>query len=166
MATAGIKEIKISNTNYLIEPTVYTTTKESAATATYTADLANFQLFNGVVVTVRFATTNNADATLNINGTGAKPIYYNGTKLTANKLPALHLYPLVYDTSVDTNGGWRLVGDLDTNTQSNYGNITTAGKIGTTADLAVYTTTGGLVTAGTLATYMKVCFLSSLTPVM
>ena len=152
MATNGIKEVKISNTNYLIEPTVYTTTKESAATATYTADLTNFELFNGVVVTVRFATTNNANATLNINETGAKPIYYNGAKLTANKLPALHLYPLVYDTSIDTNGGWRLVGDLDTNTQSNYGNITTAGKIGTTADLAVYTTTGGLVTAGSLAT--------------
>ena len=47
---------------------------------------------------------------------------------------------------------WELVGDLDTNTQSAYGNITTGGKIGTTADLAVYTTTGGLVTAGTLKT--------------
>lgn len=153
MAEQGIKEIKIDNTQYLIEPTIYTAVSQTSASATFTAALTNFQLFDGALVAVKFNATNNANATLNINSTGAKPIYYNNAKITANQLKANHTYTLSYVKSLNSNnGGWELIGDLDTNTQSNYGNITTSGKIGTTADLAVYTTTDGLVTAGTLKT--------------
>ena len=111
MATNGIKEIKVSNTNYLIEPTLYTTIKQTSAAATFTADLANFELFTGVTVAVKFGVTNNGSATLNINGTGAKAIYYEGAAIAASKLKAQHTYVFTY------NGAqWELIGDLDTDT--------------------------------------------------
>lgn len=111
MATNGIKEIKVSNTNYLIEPTLYTTIKQTSAAATFTADLANFELFTGVTVAVKFGVTNNDSATLNINGTGAKAIYYEGAAIAASKLKAKHTYVFTYNGTQ-----WELIGDLDTNT--------------------------------------------------
>lgn len=144
MATKGIKEISLgTNDSYLIEPTLYTTIKQTSTATAFTADLDKFQLFKGVTVAVKFGAnvTNNASATLNINETGAKAIYYEGAAITASKLKAKHTYVFTYNGTQ-----WELVGDLDTNTQSNYGNITTSGKIGTGNNLVV--TSSGTVQAG------------------
>jgi len=98
MATKGIREIAITNdSNYLIEPTLYTTVNQTSAVTTFTADLDKFELFNGVTVAVKFGVTNNASATLNINGTGAKAIYYEGAAITASKLKAKHTYVFTYN---------------------------------------------------------------------
>jgi hypothetical protein len=86
MAIKGIKEITIGNNNYLIEPTLYTKVNQTSAATTFTADLDKFELFKGVTIAVKFGVTNNANATLNINGTGAKAIYYEGVAIAADKL--------------------------------------------------------------------------------
>ena len=112
MATQGIKEIQVESTKYLIEPTLFTTIKDTSTASAYVADLTNFQLFNGVQVSVKFnQLNNNANATLNINGTGAKKIYYAGGGLPAGMFHDYHTYNFIYDSSLDSsNGGWRLVG--------------------------------------------------------
>lgn len=98
MATNGIKEIKIDSTNYLIEPTLYTSAAlASGETSVYVATLDNFELFNGVAVNVKFSADVSAGATLNINSTGGKPIYYNGASIAANTLIGGNTYTLIYN---------------------------------------------------------------------
>jgi len=67
-----IDRIKVGNTTHLIEPTLY---KNSAGTASaITAAVSDFVLIEGATVYVKITTTNNANATLNVNSTGAKAI--------------------------------------------------------------------------------------------
>ena len=104
------------NTTHLIEPTLY-----AAATATtsnnvtvYTASFnTNFELVDGVCVQVKCPnSTNTAGATLN-----NKKIYYENSPIAAGVLQAEHVYSFVYVASLDSNnGGWNLVGDIDTDT--------------------------------------------------
>lgn len=48
-------------------------------------DNPNWELIPGSIITVKFTITNTAsNVTLNVNNTGAKPIYYNGTVYTSN----------------------------------------------------------------------------------
>ena len=56
-----------------------------------------------------------ASPTLNVNGTGAKPIVYRGSAIAAGYLAANRVYEFVYD---GTN--YALVGDIDTNTNTTY----------------------------------------------
>lgn len=118
MANNGIKEIKVSNTNYLIEPTLLGTCGTAATTAIKDVTLANFELFDNVQIAVKFTTTNTAAVSglkLRVNSSNAndaKPIKYRGGNLpAASILTANHIYNFVYD---GTN--WELVGDLDTDT--------------------------------------------------
>lgn len=109
---AYISTIEITNDNsYLIEPTLYIAPSKNGAA--YTATLTNFSLATGVTVQAKFAATNDANATLNVNSTGAKEIHYNGTKITASQFKANHVYTLVYDGTQ-----WQVVGDIDTNTNT------------------------------------------------
>ena len=60
---------------------------------------------------MKFTVTNTAaNPTLNVNNTGAKPIVYRGSAISAGYLAANRVYEFVYD---GTN--WNLMGDLDTN---------------------------------------------------
>ena len=158
MATNGVKEIKVSNTNYLIEPTLYTTIKQTSAAATFTADLANFELFTGVTVAVKFGVTNNGSATLNINGTGAKAIYYEGAAIAASKLKAKHTYVFTYNGTQ-----WELIGDLDTDTNTHrpiqvngtevLGNNTTALNLKNGDNVSITNNSGTVTIAATDTTY-------------
>ena len=123
---AYINTVNIGETDYLIEPTLYIA--PSLSGTAYTASLTNFTLDTGVTVQAKFATTNPASATLNINSTGAKAIYYNNAAAPASLLKVNHIYTLVFDGTY-----WQIVGDIDTNTQSAYGNINTSGQIGQTS---------------------------------
>ena len=59
-----------------------------AATAAKTAACEGFTLAEGVLVAVEFANKNTkAGCTLNINGTGAKAVYYNGAAVDGKALP-------------------------------------------------------------------------------
>lgn len=82
----------------------------AAATAAKVANCPYFVLAKNNFILVRFTVTNTAaNATLNVNSTGAKPIKYRNAPVNANQLAANRAYLMVYD---GTN--WVIVGDLDT----------------------------------------------------
>lgn len=90
--------------------THYAACDTAAATAAKVVTLTNFTLVAGARIAVKFTVTNTvANPTLNVNGTGAKAIYYRGAAIDASKLAAGRIYEFVYD---GTN--YELVGDTDT----------------------------------------------------
>lgn len=84
----------------------------AAATAAKTVACTGWILVKGSAITVKFTVTNTAaNPTLNVNGTGAKPIYYRGAAISAGYLAAGRTYLFVY------NGAqFDMVGDFNTNT--------------------------------------------------
>ncbi len=101
----------------------------AAATAAKTVSCTGFTLITGAEITVFFNTTNTAtNPTLNVNNTGAKPIFYRGAAISAGFLAANRIYNFRY-----TGSAYSLVGDINTNTT--YSNMTgatasAAGKAG------------------------------------
>lgn len=92
----------------------YGTCSTAAATVAKTVAVSGFVLEVGATATVKFSYSNTAsNPTLNVNSTGAKPIYYNGVAITSSYLVANRVYTFVYD---GTN--YLVVGDIDTNTNS------------------------------------------------
>lgn len=74
-----------------------------------------FDLKTGSEITVKFTVTNKAkNPTLNVNSTGAKPIYYRGAAISASYLAANRTYTFRYNGSQ-----YDLVGDVNTNTDVN-----------------------------------------------
>lgn len=91
-----------------IIPLNYGTCSTAAGTAAKVVSLSGFKLQTGAEVTVRFTVTNTAsNPTLNVNGTGAKPIRYLGAAVAAGYLAAGRIYRLLYDGSY-----WNIVGDI------------------------------------------------------
>ena len=81
----------------------------SGSTAAKTASLSNFRLVIGARVTVRFNYANTAtNPTLNVNATGAKPIYYKSSNIPAWLIPQYAVLELVYSGSY-----WYVAGDID-----------------------------------------------------
>ena len=94
--------------------THYSTCSTAAATAGKTVALTGFTLTTGSRVMVKFTVTNTASSpTLNVNSTGAAPIMYRGSAISAGYLAANRVYEFVYD---GTN--WELVGDINTDTNT------------------------------------------------
>lgn len=88
----------------------YGTCSTPATTAEKTVDCTGFGLVFGAEITVRFTVTNTAaNPTLNVGGTGAKPIYYHGATITAGYLAANRTYIFRYNGTQ-----WELVGDVNT----------------------------------------------------
>lgn len=155
-----IDSVNVGGTPYKIQETSYIA--PSLSGTAYTAALANFTLATGATVQAKFSATNPDNATLNVNSTGAKNIFYNNAKIIANQFKANHTYTLVYDGTQ-----WQLVGDIDTNTQtvtgvkgnseSNYrtGNVNiTATNIGLgnveNTALSTWTGSSNVATVGTI----------------
>ena len=101
----------------------------AAATAAKTATISGFKLFTGAVAYIKFSIKNTAaNPTLNISGTGAKAIQYQGAAISSSYLNANRTYAFVYDGSV-----YQLIGDINTDTKySVFTGATTsaAGKTG------------------------------------
>lgn len=101
----------------------------AAATAAKTATISGFKLFTGAVAYIKFSVKNTAaNPTLNISGTGAKAIQYQGAAISWAYLKANHTYAFVYDGSV-----YQVIGDINTNTTYSAfkgATATAAGKIG------------------------------------
>ncbi len=97
--------------------THYGTCSTAAATVAKVVSCTGFTLVTGARIEVKFTVTNTAASpTLNVNSTGAKPIFYRGAAITAGYLEAKRLYTFVYD---GTN--YELVGDINTNTTNSCG---------------------------------------------
>lgn len=70
---------------------------------------SNFSLSSGAKITVKFSSTNTASSpTLNVNETGAIPIYYRGSNIEAGYLISNSIRDFVYDGSV-----YQIIGDLE-----------------------------------------------------
>lgn len=110
MANA-INSLNFNNNTYTFT-LPYGTCSTAAGTAAKTVDVDNFSLEMGARVLVKFTITNTAASpTLNVEGTGAKAIYYRGSAINAGVLAANRTYEFVYNGTQ-----WDLIGDLDTNT--------------------------------------------------
>lgn len=118
---------------YLIEPRLYATAGGTASALT--AGINNFELMNGAYVNIKVSTVA-ANATLNVNDTGAKDIYYNDVQISANMLTEGNIYTFIYD-----GNHWNVVGDI---TGKNI-------LIGTTSEWA--TKVNYSVPAGTILIY-------------
>ena len=87
-----------------------------AAVEAKTVDCVGFTLATGSRITVKFASGNSAaNPTLNVNGTGAKAIFYHNASVAADAIAAGKVYELVYDGTQ-----YQLVGDLNTDTDTTY----------------------------------------------
>lgn len=76
-----------------------------------TVNCPGFKLFTGAEITVKFINGNTANnPTLNVDATGAKPMYYRGAPIPSSGLPKNSTYTFRYD---GTN--YDLVGYIDTN---------------------------------------------------
>lgn len=98
----------------------YGTCSTAAATTAKVVACTGFALVVGAKIDVKFTITNTAsNPTLNVNNTGAKPIYYRGSAISAGYLAANRTYCFRYNGTQ-----WDLVGDLNTNTT--YGVVSTS----------------------------------------
>ena len=110
--------------------THYGTCSTAAATAAKVVSCANFTLATGARIIVKFTVTNtakNSTVTLNVNNTGAKPIYYrgSGTAWSNGVLAANRTYEFVYNGSQyefisDIDTGSNNVGQTNTTTNASY----------------------------------------------
>lgn len=92
------------NSIHRIQPTLFATA--GGTSTALTAGISNFELAAGVYVNIKVSTVG-ANATLNVNNTGAKPIYYNGAAINANTLSEDNIYTLIY-----TGTNWEIIGDI------------------------------------------------------
>ena len=99
----------------------YGTCTTAAATTAKTATLNNYVLKTNGVVAIRFTYDVPASATLNINGKGAKAIYYNNAAIAANVIKAGDTATFIY------NGSYYMLLAVDktTITNSGSGNVVT-----------------------------------------
>ena len=127
--------------------THYGTCSTAAATAAKVVSCSGFTLATGARIIVKFTQTNtatNSGVTLNVNNTGAKPIYYrgSGTAWSNGVLAANRTYEFVYNGSQyefisDIDTGSNNVGQTNTTTNASYpmlfryNNNTTNGTSGT-----------------------------------
>ena len=75
----------------------YGISETPAATAAKTATLAEYSLTKNGIVAVKFTTSVPANATLNINSKGAKPIFYRGKAIVAGVINAGDVATFIYD---------------------------------------------------------------------
>ena len=68
----------------------------AASTIAKTVTISNYKLTKNGIVSIRFSYDVPADATLNINSTGAKSIYYNGVAITDNIIKARDTATFIY----------------------------------------------------------------------
>ncbi len=138
--------IKLTGTKPVIamnaSGTLTGTSDTAAGTAAKTVTLASGQTFtltSGAVAYVKFTNTNTAaNPTLNINGTGAKPIYLNGAAIPANYLDSYVQYKFTYNgTQFVCNNTFQRVLTI---TNNSYGS--TAGNYNQTYNSGSWNWTG------------------------
>lgn len=117
-----INQIKVGNIEYAIAASAYAECATTGNTAEKIANICTdndntstlFTLIKGVSVNVKFTNSNTAaKPTLNVNGTGAKPIYFNGYNIPTYQLRNGRIYTFVYNGTT-----WDLIGDCFTGSGS------------------------------------------------
>ena len=75
----------------------YATCSTDESTAAKVGTLSSYALTVGGIVAVKFTNAVSANATLNINGKGAKNMFYRGAKITAGVIKAGDIVTFIYD---------------------------------------------------------------------
>ena len=126
----------------------YGTCSTDAATAAKVVTLSNYALVTGGFVSVKFTYAVPASATMNINGKGAKAIYYAGAAITAGIISAGDTATFIY------NGSQYHLVSIDRSAIGVKGNAESAYRHGnvniTPANIGALSTSGGTVT-GTIS---------------
>lgn len=138
-----IDRINTGEGTHLIEPTLFAVTSGTASALT--ATITNFELVAGVTITLQMHTNNSDAASLSINNSESKPIYYRGAAVTANILKQNNIYNLVYDGST-----WHIIGEKLANNEMVLPHKLTFGAGGVyeydgSADVTVPVYTGGII---------------------
>lgn len=95
----------------------YGTCSTAAATVAKEVACTGFTLVTGARIIVKFTVTNTAESpTLNVNSTGAKPIYYRSAAISKGYLAANRTYEFVYNGTQ-----YELVGDVNINSTGECG---------------------------------------------
>ena len=109
--------LTLSNTTFSETfPIYYARPNETSATATLTATISNFPsaYADGIMIALRMPFNNSASSTLNVNGIGAKPVYYANNTTTATRWgPSGCVALLVYETTTASTGCWKAVYSWD-----------------------------------------------------
>ena len=137
-----ISKVNVDGTTHSIASSAYGVCNTAAATAAKTVSMSSFNTpINGMTIHVYFTYSNTASSpTLNVNTTGAKPIYryYNKTPGTtpANSWQAGELVSLTYNTTANASGCW-VMNDWN---NTSYGTMTQAqATAGTSTESMVIT---------------------------
>lgn len=121
----------------------YAVCDTAAGTAAKTANIANYVLTEGALVTVKFTNANTAsNATLNLNNTGAKPLLYKGSALTTDIISAGDICTFIYSTA--NSGSYNII-NVDALSGAGAGTVKSVGAEGgiitdQTAGAAISTT--------------------------
>lgn len=115
----------------------YGTCANAESTVAKVVTLSNYVLTNGGYVSVKFTNGVPANATMNINSRGAKPIYYHGSAITAGIIKAGDVATFIY------NGSQYVLTGVDS-LSTKVGNLET--KMGTSdiSSIGDGTVTGGI----------------------
>lgn len=124
MASTHISRVSVGGVNNrAIAPSLYMTCSTAKGTAAKTitntgATWASADLFAGLTIFVKFTNENTSSSpTLNIDSTGAKPIYRYGTTVPGTSASvswqANSVIGLTYDTTLNSNGCWVMHGWLN-----------------------------------------------------
>lgn len=124
--------------SYLIEPKLFATA--GGTKFALTAGITNFTLMNGAYVHIKVGEVG-ANATLNVNNTGAIDIYYNGTQINADTLTENNIYTFIYDGL-----HWNILGDITAGHTHSYAGSSTAGGAANSANKLNQTTATALNT--------------------
>lgn len=105
----NIVELNIDGTSYTNRP--FGTCGTAAGTSAKVVTCSEFVLVQYATILVKFTYTNSASSpTLNVNGTGAKSIRWNGSTSIGDKIKAGDVYEFIYDGTY-----WLCLGGIDTN---------------------------------------------------
>ena len=116
--------LSVNGTRNLVNFGICSTAGTAAAKTITINNGSYFSLSTGAEVTVKFTNTNTVSGlTLNVNGTGAKYIYYRGKNIPYHVILANKLYTFRYDGSY-----WQLVGNASSlnKTYLTYENLGTS----------------------------------------
>jgi hypothetical protein len=104
-------------------PKAYAVTTGSSAA--WLATIANIPaLYDGLAVTLRLGYISGATTTLNLNGLGAKKVFYGNT-IAGGYFAAGNTYTFVYDSTKDSgNGAWTGIMSYDSNDVAFYLRLT------------------------------------------
>ena len=137
----SIKQVKVGSTNHnLIASNVaYGTCATAAATAAKVVTVSGgWELTPGAIVSIKFTYTNTAqNPTLNVNGTGAKKVWYSTALITTGSLSyagyANRIAQYMYDGTQYVFQGWSYDSNSDAKTASGSSTDTKLFLIGAAA---------------------------------